>query len=290
MIASRSSSTFARSSRRDSISAQGPTTGWVVQGGQPQPARRSARVADPAATEGRGHESSRFRHDLRVPASRVRGTVPRDPPHDGARVIELRPMTPAFIEAVLDDRREDASAELDVELPPEFPREGERRFIALRLRQMREDERFETWCPSVVVLDGRMIGHAGYHGPPGNNSTQNPDAVEFGYAIYPEWRGRGYATQAAVMLMDQAEELAGIRHFVLAVAPGQRSVDRDRPQARLRQDGRAHGRGGRPRARLRASALRRYSPARTLVRTSHASPNRASGNRPGTRSGRRRRS
>jgi len=134
-------------------------------------------------------------------------------------VIELRPMTPAFIEAVLDDRREEAAALLDVQLANEFPRDGERRFLALRLRQMREDERFETWCPSVVVLDGRMIGHAGYHGPPGINSTQNPNAVEYGYAIYPEWRGYGYATQAAVMLMNLAAQRAGIRHFVLAVSP-----------------------------------------------------------------------
>lgn len=128
-------------------------------------------------------------------------------------------MTPAFIEAVLGDRREEAAMLLDVQLPDEFPREGERRFLNFRLGQMRADERFETWCPNVVVLDGRMIGHAGYHGPPGQNSTQDPHAVEFGYTIYPEWRGNGYATQAAVMLMDLAEERAGIRHFVLAVAP-----------------------------------------------------------------------
>jgi ribosomal-protein-alanine N-acetyltransferase len=134
-------------------------------------------------------------------------------------VIELRPMTPAFIEAVLDDRREVAEALLGVALPVEFPRDGERRFLGYRLGQMREDARFETWCPNVVVLDGQMIGHAGYHGPPGNNSTQNPNAVEFGYTIEPGWRGRGFATQAAVMLMDLAEKRAGIRHFVLAVSP-----------------------------------------------------------------------
>jgi RimJ/RimL family protein N-acetyltransferase len=128
-------------------------------------------------------------------------------------------MTPAFIEAVLDGRREEAAAQVGVELPDEFPRDGERRFLEFRLRQMRDDERFRTWCPSIVVLDGRMIGHAGYHGPPGVNSTQDPDAVEFGYAIYPEWRGHGYATRAAVMLMDLAEERAGIRRFVLAVSP-----------------------------------------------------------------------
>ena len=128
-------------------------------------------------------------------------------------------MTPAFIEAVLDDRREDAAAELGIELPDVFPSEGERGFLGLRLRQMREDERFQIWCPNAVVLDGTMIGHAGYHGPPGVNSAQSPDAVEYGYKIFPAWRGHGYATRAAVMLMDLAEQRAGITHFVLSVAP-----------------------------------------------------------------------
>ena len=134
-------------------------------------------------------------------------------------MIELRPMTPAFIEAVLDDRRDAAAAELSIAIPDEFPSDGERSFLRMRLDQMRKDARWETWCPNAVVLDGTMIGHAGYHGPPGINSTQDADAVEYGYSIFPAWRGHGYATQAAVMLMDLAEERAGIRHFVLAVAP-----------------------------------------------------------------------
>jgi ribosomal-protein-alanine N-acetyltransferase len=133
-------------------------------------------------------------------------------------LIELRPMTPEFIEAVLDGRLDDAAGLIGAELPEAFPREGEKRFLALRLRQMREDERFLDWCPYVVVLGEQMIGHAGYHGPPGQNSTQNPDAVEFGYAIEPSFRGRGYATAAAAELMRRAEE-RGIEHFVLAISP-----------------------------------------------------------------------
>ena len=134
-------------------------------------------------------------------------------------MIELLPMTPDFVEAVFDGRREEAEALLGAELPDEFPSEGEKGFLGLRLRQMREDEQFRTWCPHAIVLAGQMIGHAGYHGPPGVNSTQNPDAVEFGYRIFPPYRGRGYATDAAQMLMDLAEEGAGIRHFVLSVGP-----------------------------------------------------------------------
>jgi ribosomal-protein-alanine N-acetyltransferase len=128
-------------------------------------------------------------------------------------------MTPEFVDAVLDDRREEAQALLGAELPDEFPSEGEKGFLGLRLRQMRQDEQFRTWCPHAVVLGGQMIGHAGYHGPPGVNSTDNPDAVEFGYRIFPPYRGRGYATDAARMLMDLAEKRAGIRHFVLSVGP-----------------------------------------------------------------------
>ncbi|HET9322566.1 MAG TPA: GNAT family N-acetyltransferase [Gaiellaceae bacterium] len=134
-------------------------------------------------------------------------------------MIELRPMTPAFLEAVLGDRRDEAARLIDAELPDAFPTQGERRFLGLRLRQMEKDERFETWCPHAIVLDDAMIGHAGYHGPPGINSTQDPQAVEYGYTIFPAWRGHGYATEAAVMLMDMAEERAGIRRFVLSVSP-----------------------------------------------------------------------
>jgi RimJ/RimL family protein N-acetyltransferase len=135
-------------------------------------------------------------------------------------MIELVAMTPAFIEAVLVDERDEAAGLLEIELPEEFPTDAERRFLAFRLRRMREDERFQQWAPHAVVLDGQLIGHAGFHGPPGVNSTQNEEAVEFGYTILPAWREHGYATEAARLLMDMAEEWAGIRHFVLSVAPG----------------------------------------------------------------------
>lgn len=134
-------------------------------------------------------------------------------------MIELRPMTAAFIEAVLDGRREEASTLLGIKVPDEFPSDGEKGFLGLRLRQMRKDERFQTWCPHAIVLGGQMIGHAGYHGPPGINAKQASDAVEFGYRIFPPYRGRGYATEAATMLMDRARDWADIQHFVLSVAP-----------------------------------------------------------------------
>lgn len=128
-------------------------------------------------------------------------------------------MTPEFIEAVLEARLDHAAQLIGAELPQAFPREGEKRFLTLRLGQMREDERFLEWCPYIVVLGDHMIGHAGYHGPPGKNTTQNPDAVEFGYAIEPDYRGRGYATEAARQLIAVARK-RGINHFVIACGAG----------------------------------------------------------------------
>jgi ribosomal-protein-alanine N-acetyltransferase len=127
-------------------------------------------------------------------------------------------MTPEFLEAVLDGDRDRAAQALDLELPDDVVREGMRRFFELRLRQMREDPRFLEWCPHAVVLEGTMIGHAGYHGPPGVNAKQNPDAVEIGYTIEPPYRGHGYATAAATELLRRAEE-RGIRHFVACTQP-----------------------------------------------------------------------
>jgi RimJ/RimL family protein N-acetyltransferase len=133
-------------------------------------------------------------------------------------VIELRPLTPPFLEAILAERREDAAAILGAELPAEFPREGERRFLTLRLTQMRKDPRFEDWSPFAVVLEGRMIGHAGYHGPPGVNTKQNLDAVEIGYTIESEYRRRGFATAAATELIRRAQK-RGICHFIACSSP-----------------------------------------------------------------------
>jgi ribosomal-protein-alanine N-acetyltransferase len=134
-------------------------------------------------------------------------------------MIELRPMTPEFLAALLVNDRERAAKALDVELPDGFPREGGKRFFALRLGQMREDPRFREWCPHAIVLEGRMIGHAGYHGPPGVNALNNPDAIEIGYNVEPSFRGRGYATEAATQLLRLAKD-RGVSHFIASCSPG----------------------------------------------------------------------
>ena len=127
-------------------------------------------------------------------------------------------MTPEFLEALLEGDRGRAAEALEVELPEVLSPDANARFFALRLRQMRENPGFCEWCPYAVVLEGRMIGHAGYHGPPGVNAVGKAEAVEIGYTTEQPYRGRGYATEAAGMLLRQAEE-RGIRHFIASCSP-----------------------------------------------------------------------
>ena len=66
----------------------------------------------------------------------------------------------------------------------------------------------------------KIIGHIGFHGPPGVNGPGTADAVEIGYTVFPDARGLGYAAEAASALIDWAARSHGIRHFIASVAPG----------------------------------------------------------------------
>ena len=64
----------------------------------------------------------------------------------------------------------------------------------------------------------QLIGHVGFHGPPGINSLRAPDAVEVGYTIFPEHRRNGYASEAVEALLEWARA-QGIHRFVASVGP-----------------------------------------------------------------------
>jgi GNAT superfamily N-acetyltransferase len=57
------------------------------------------------------------------------------------------------------------------------------------------------WWVLEVVVDGEVVGDAGFHGPP---AAEGPVEVEIGYAVVPEHRGRGIATAACAQLLELA--------------------------------------------------------------------------------------
>jgi ribosomal-protein-alanine N-acetyltransferase len=121
-----------------------------------------------------------------------------------AERLELRPMTVKHMDSLL---REDRLNEHD------------RRFFELRRNELAARPELLGWLVYAVLVGDEIIGHAGFHGPPGRNARSDAEAVELGYTIFPPYRRRGYATEAAQALIAWARDEHGIRKFLFSIAP-----------------------------------------------------------------------
>jgi RimJ/RimL family protein N-acetyltransferase len=102
--------------------------------------------------------------------------------------------------------------------PAWWPDESDRGHLRVWQDRAAAAERNIVWGPRAVVdAEGRMVGHAGFHLPPrplaealadpsfvGSRQAGIEGAVEIGYTIFPDQRGRGYATEAVTALVDWA--------------------------------------------------------------------------------------
>lgn len=96
---------------------------------------------------------------------------------------------------------------------PDYPTEDT--FVALGLLRLAHDatgfepvgsepERPRWWLYQIVVGEtgqDLVVGDIGFHGPPEPGTRA---VVEIGYHVVPAWRGRGVATRACGLLLDQA--------------------------------------------------------------------------------------
>ena len=161
--------------------------------------------------------------------------------------LDLAPMSPSFLEALLAGRPGIAEGLGGFLIPHGWPDEQDARMLALRLSQLREDPEAQEWLVRAIVLRGpprQMIGHIGFHGKPAG-------FAELGYTVFEEHRRQGYAQEAIEGMMEWAASRHGVRRFRLFDFAAQRALARPRPQAGVRAGRGTVRRRGRPRAGVR---------------------------------------
>ena len=135
--------------------------------------------------------------------------------------LDLVPLTPAFLRAMLEHDLAGAGRILGAPLPDGLLDSTD--VIALRLRQLEADPTFQPWSLRAMVLRERhvMIGHIGFHTAPGEEYLRlyAPGGVEFGFTVYPPFRRQGYAREASRALMCWAHQAHGVTRFVLSIRP-----------------------------------------------------------------------
>ena len=108
-----------------------------------------------------------------------------------------------------------AEKTLGLRLPREFPNVDELTgFLPIQLRRMEAEPEKRQWMAPVMAGHGsRAVGHCGFHGPP-----ETIGRAEIGYTVFSEFRGRGYAKEAARGLVEWAFA-QGEREVYATVSP-----------------------------------------------------------------------
>ena len=153
---------------------------------------------------------------FRRPASRIAVVDNPPPPDIVTERLRLAWMSPRFIEASLAGRLEVAGLSLAVSLPDWWPDADVRRRLVMRLEQMRSHPRDSGWLLRAIVRahGSELVGVINFHGEPDERGR-----AELGYTVFEPYRRRGFASEAALGMMQWAHEAHGVGTFVLSISP-----------------------------------------------------------------------
>lgn len=127
-------------------------------------------------------------------------------------------MSAAFMQALLAHDVAPAELEIGAEIPADLP-EQLSVFVTYRLAQLDADPAIQRWLARAMVLTGsdgkrQVIGTIGFHGAPDDLGR-----LEVGYRIEPEFRRRGFTSEAVRGMFDWAAVEGGISRFIASVRP-----------------------------------------------------------------------
>ena len=84
----------------------------------------------------------------------------------------------------------------------------------IRTEQIRRNPPAAEWVARAAVVDGVVVGHAGFHGPPDENGM-----VEVAYSVDPAFRRRGYATAMLGAALAWAASDPAVRTVRASISP-----------------------------------------------------------------------
>ena len=84
----------------------------------------------------------------------------------------------------------------------------------IRADQIRREPAAADWIARAAVVDGVVVGHAGFHGPPDSDGT-----VEVAYSVDPAYRRRGYATAMLSAAIAWAAADPAVRTVRASISP-----------------------------------------------------------------------
>jgi RimJ/RimL family protein N-acetyltransferase len=139
-----------------------------------------------------------------------------DVPTIGSARLELVSMSPEFMRCSLDGDLARAAALIGAEIPTDWPVEAAGT-LRRRLRQLAQDPTEQPWLLRAMLTRSAprtLVGRIGFHAPPDVRG-----AIEIGYAVEPEHRRCGYATEAVEAMLAWASREHAIRWFLASVSP-----------------------------------------------------------------------
>jgi ribosomal-protein-alanine N-acetyltransferase len=131
--------------------------------------------------------------------------------------LRLRTLSLDDARLVLQGERDALAARIRASVPADWPGPGLAASlpgIVAHMAQHPADAAGWVW----VVIDQQaaaMVGDIGFHSP-----VRSVASVEIGYLIFPDARGRGYATEAAAALLAWAFSQPEVERVTARIEPG----------------------------------------------------------------------
>jgi RimJ/RimL family protein N-acetyltransferase len=129
--------------------------------------------------------------------------------------LELVALQPETIRHLIAGDRGAAEKAQRLALPEEFPTEDDLQgFLPIQLKRMEAEPEQRAWMARLMLTQAKEVaGHCGFHGPP-----RTIGRAEIGYTVFMNFRGQGFAKEAARALAEWAFE-QGEEEVYASVSP-----------------------------------------------------------------------